>query len=80
MWADVDGQPPRSNKVVNAQWKGLENYNFIRVWEDYVYKDGGLQYKMKYSLANMKKEMHTTCLQLANTAIAAFHHFLDLLH
>ena len=30
----------------------------------HVYKDGGFQYKMKYSLANTKKEMHTTHLQV----------------
>ena len=46
----------------------------------YVYKDGGLQYKMKYQLANAEKEIHTTRLQLRNAAIAALHHFLDLLH
>ena len=29
-----------------------------------VYKDDGFQYEMKYSLANIKQEMHTTHLQL----------------
>ena len=46
----------------------------------HVYKDGDLQYKMKYSLANAEKEIHTTRLQLRNAAIAALHHFRDLLH
>ena len=32
--------------------------------EYHVYKDGGFQYEMKYLLANTKKEMHTTHLQL----------------
>ena len=30
----------------------------------HIYKDGDLQYEMKCSLANMKKEMHTTRFQL----------------
>ena len=30
----------------------------------HVYKDGDLQHEWKYSLANMKKEMQTTHLQL----------------
>ena len=41
-----------------------------------VYKGGDLQYEMKYSLVNVKKEMHTTCwqqlmrlLQLAITSL-----------
>ena len=36
----------------------LQFYSCMRGY--YVYKDGGLQYKMKYSLANTKKEMHMT--------------------
>ena len=46
----------------------------------HIYKDGGLQYEMKHLLTNVKKEMHMIRLQLANAAIAALHHFLDLLH
>ena len=30
----------------------------------HIYKDGDLQYKMKYLLANAKKEMHMTHLQI----------------
>ena len=46
----------------------------------HVYKDGSLQYKMNYSLANGEKEIHTIHLQLGNAAITALHHFLNLLH
>ena len=41
------------------------------------YQGGDLQYKMKYLLANMKKEMHWTCLNAVNVAIAFCHHFFD---
>ena len=66
------------------QW--MHNGNAWRITVSFVregyhiHKDGGLQYEMKYSLANAKKEMHITHLQLANAVITALHHFLDLLH
>ena len=39
--------------------------------EYHVYKDGGFQYEMKYSLTNTKKEMHKAHLQLMQLAITS---------
>ena len=36
-WTDIDGGLPRGTEAVNTQWKGLENYSFIRACEDTMY-------------------------------------------
>ena len=36
-----------------------------------VYKSGGFQYNMKYLLANVRNEVHTTHLQLMQLAITS---------